>query len=109
MMDHLRFEAIPDTIPDIPESAPHAELLTPENAKPGDPLSSYFSGIVNSLDGAHQALEGAQQAENAFIAGKGGLQEMIFERARADSILQVASSVASKGAQAISSIMNMQL
>lgn len=68
-----------------------------------------FSGIVNGFQNANTALESASTAETNFANGNGGLQEMVFERARADSLLSIASAGASKATQAINTIMNMQV
>jgi flagellar hook-basal body complex protein FliE len=54
-------------------------------------------------------LLGAEKAEDAFASGAGRLQDAVYERARADVALSVATAAAQRGAQAISSILNMQV
>jgi flagellar hook-basal body complex protein FliE len=51
----------------------------------------------------------AQSAEDAFARGAGSLQDAVYERARADVALAVATAAAQRGAQAIQSILNMQV
>jgi flagellar hook-basal body complex protein FliE len=68
-----------------------------------------FGGLVAEFGSASSSLEKARQAEEAFAAGRGGLQEMVFERARADAVLSVAGAGASKAAQALNTIVNMQV
>lgn len=70
---------------------------------------SLFDGIVSAFGTAGTALERAQGAERAFESGRSGLQEMVFERARADAILSIASAGASKATQALNTITNMQV
>ena len=76
-------------------------------APPAD--AGLFSGLVDSMRDAGEALDRAQAAETAISTGQGGLQEMVFERARADAILSIASAGASKATQALNSILNMQV
>ena len=54
-------------------------------------------------------LRGAESAEDAFAAGAGSLQDAVYERARADVALSAATATAQRSAQAISSILNMQV
>lgn len=85
------------------------ELLSPDTAftpaqKPAD--ASAFSHAVDALG---QALDGATQAEDAFAHGSGSLQDAMYERARADVALSVATATVQRSAQAIQSILNMQI
>ena len=68
-----------------------------------------FGSLTGVLAQATGALERAQHAESAFAAGNGSLQEMVFDRARADAILNVASAAATKATQSLNTILNMQV
>jgi len=61
------------------------------------------------VDAASGILAGAERAEAAFVAHRGGLQEMVVERARADIALQVAATAAQRAAQSISTLLGMQV
>jgi flagellar hook-basal body complex protein FliE len=54
-------------------------------------------------------LNKAEGAEDAFAAGSGDLQSAIYERARADVALSVATAAAQRTTQALQSILNMQV
>ncbi len=55
------------------------------------------------------ALAGATRAEDAFAYGAGMLEAAVYERARADVALSVATATAQRFAQAIQSVLNMQI
>lgn len=61
------------------------------------------------LNGAGAALERADEAERAFAEHRGGLVEMMVERANADVILQIATSAAQRTTQAVSTLFGMQV
>ena len=61
------------------------------------------------VDGLGSALQSAERAEDAFAAGGGDLQSAIYERARADVALSVATAAAQRTAQALQSLLNMQV
>ena len=73
------------------------------------PGGSGAAGFAGALDALGAALQDAQRAEDAFAAGAGRLHDAVYERARADVALSVATAAAQRGAQAISSILNMQV
>jgi len=85
------------------------ELLSPDAA----PLSSHpqsdQSAFEKALDAIGVVLDGATRAEDAFAQGAGSLQDAVYERARADVALSVATAAAQRSAQALQSILNMQL
>jgi flagellar hook-basal body complex protein FliE len=97
----------------------HIEPLVPDAAAP--PAPHPFSGDDGSdaragggafgrlVDAAGAILAGADRAESAFVAHRGGLQEMVVERARADIALQVAATAAQRATQALSTVLGMQL
>ena len=69
-----------------------------------------FAGALRAaFAGAGSALERADAAERAFATRHGGLQEMVLERARADVVLSLATAAASRTAQALSTILGMQV
>lgn len=85
-------------VPDAP--APPQRSIAPSNG------AKLFADIAQALDAT---LERAESAENAFAAGGGSLQAAIYERARADVALSVATAAAGRATQAIQSILNMQV
>lgn len=88
------------------------ELLLPDlPAAPERPTSAVdaakvFADVAQALG---TTLDRAQSAENAFADGGGSLQAAIYERARADVALSVATAAAGRATQAIQSILNMQV
>ena len=84
--------------PLIPDVAPVAPA-TPSGAAP-------FAAV---LDAVGATLERAQGAEDAFAARRGSLQDAIYERARADVAVAVATAAAQHAAQAVQSVLNMQI
>ncbi len=85
--------------PLIPD-APVARSL-PHDAGAGE--------FARSLDALGAMLRDAENAEDAFASGGGTLQDAVYERARADVALSAATAAAQRCAQAISSILNMQV
>lgn len=65
--------------------------------------------FARALDALGSALGSAENAEDAFAAGRGSLQAAVYERARADVALGVATAAAQRCAQAVQSILNMQV
>jgi hypothetical protein len=92
--------------------------LVPDVAPPRGP-STADGGTVNAgahgnafgalVDAAGALLDRAGVAEAQFTAHKGGLQEMVVERARADIALQVAATAAQRAAQGLQTLLGMQL
>jgi flagellar hook-basal body complex protein FliE len=83
---------VPDIAPGLPFTAPSA----------GDAFSQ-------AVDALGSTLERAQGAEDTFAAKRGSLQDAIYERARADVALSVATATAQHAAQAVQSVLNMQI
>ena len=87
------------------------DLLVPDAAPPRGPQPT--SGNVNSfaqlVDAAGALLERADRAESAFAAHRGGLQEMVVERARADIAVQLAASAAQRATQSLATLLGMQI
>ena len=67
------------------------------------------SGFESVLDAAGAAFDRADAAERAFAQHRGGLVEMMVERANADVLLQLATSAAQRTTQAISTLFGMQV
>ncbi|HLI95379.1 MAG TPA: flagellar hook-basal body complex protein FliE [Candidatus Baltobacteraceae bacterium] len=89
----MRVEAL------IPDSAPRASAQNV--AQP--------NAFAKMLDDLGVVLGKAEGAEDAFAAGAGDLQTAVYERARADVALSVATAAAQRTAQALQSILNMQV
>lgn len=68
-----------------------------------------FGAVLSAMNAGGAALERAQNAENAFVSGTGDVQEMVFERAKADTIVSVASAATSRVAQALNTLTQIQL
>jgi flagellar hook-basal body complex protein FliE len=83
--------------PLLPDAAPFA-------AAGGD-----AGAFAKALDALYTILGSAQRAEDAFADGGGTLQEAVYERARADVALSVATATAQRVAQSVQSILNMQI
>jgi hypothetical protein len=92
-------QLVPDT---AAAAGPPAPVGPPAPAGGENP----FAALV---DAAGSIMAGAQRAEDAFAAHRGGLQEMVVERARADVALQIAAAAAQRTAQALSTVLGMQL
>jgi flagellar hook-basal body complex protein FliE len=79
-------------------------------ASPSSPADSGFGGALeHALEATASALRRADAAERGFAIGRGGLQEMVVERARADVALSLATAAASRTAQALTTILGMQV
>ncbi len=71
--------------------------------------NAFGRALSDAFAHASAALERADGAERAFIGGRGGLQEMVLERAQADVALSLASTAASRVSQALGTILGMQV
>jgi hypothetical protein len=89
------------------------DVLIPDGpVAPSLPSSAHAGGgdaFARLVDAAGAVLAGADRAEAAFAAHRGGLQEMVVERARADIALQVAATAAQRAAQSLSTLLGMQV
>ncbi len=81
-------------VPDLPPS--------PNTAGDG-------SNFARELDALGNVVAGATRAEDAFAYGAGTLEAAVYERARADVALSVATAAAQRLTQAIQSVLNMQV
>lgn len=90
---------------------PDSPLQSPYSASsPTQAGALSFGGLVaRELEVVSGVLERADAAEHAFAHGHGGLQEMMVERTQADVALSIATTTASRAAQAVSTILGMQV
>ena len=65
-----------------------------------------FAGIVDELGATLQA---GSRAEDAFAAGSGSLRDAVYARAKADVAVEVAAAEIRHAAQALQSILTMQV
>ena len=65
--------------------------------------------FAQALDALRDMLVGANRAEDAFAYGRGTLEAAVYERAQADVALSVATASAQRIAQAVQSVLNMQV
>lgn len=94
---------VPLGTPDAPEATSRRRGGVSED----DGAGGFAEALARAVGSTSAALEGADAAERAFAAGRGGLAEMTLERARADVALAVASATASHVAQALQTILGM--
>jgi flagellar hook-basal body complex protein FliE len=85
----------------VPDIAPDAPVVT---ALPD--TGSAFGDLVDAAGGV---LAKADGAERAFAAHRGGLQEMVVERARADIALQLAAVSTQRVTQGLQTVLGMQI
>jgi flagellar hook-basal body complex protein FliE len=88
--------------------APAGGAATPPAGASAD-ATSFARELLRAFDGAGDALARADAAEGAFAAGRGGLQELVLERARADVALAIASATASRVTQSLGTLLGMQI
>ena len=93
---------VPPFVPDVPSPPSHAMAPQRNDAPP----AGSFGTILNDLGAA---LGHANNAEDAFANGTGDLQSAIYERARADVALAVATAASQRAAQALQAIFTMQV
>ena len=86
----MRIDAL---VPDAPAALPAA------------PAAPFAALIAAASDG----LERADAAERAFVAHRGGLREMVVERARADIALQIAASGVQRVTQGLQTLFGLQI
>jgi len=85
------------------------EQLLPDAAPVAAAGGRDAGGFAKALDALDAILGSAERAEDAFADGGGTLQEAVYERARADVALSVATATAQRIAQSVQSILNMQI
>ena len=85
------------------------ELLQPDAAPLRTMPGTNAAEFARTLDAVGSVLSGANDAEDAYARGAGSLQAAVYERARADVALSVATATVQRAAQALTSILNMQI
>jgi flagellar hook-basal body complex protein FliE len=85
------------------------ELLTPDTVPQSATSSTDPSGFGRALDAIGRVLGDATQAEDAYAGGAGSLQDAMYRRAQADVALSVATAVAQRAAQAVQTLLNLQI
>lgn len=86
------------------------EALVPDAPLPlVQPQNQPANVFARVLDDLGAVFSKAESAEDAFASGAGNLQTAIYERARADVALSVATAAAQRGVQALQSMLNMQV
>jgi flagellar hook-basal body complex protein FliE len=79
------------------------------SAAPPDAADDFTAAVGEAFETVRAALARAGSAEHAFAVHSGGLQEMVLERTQADVLLSLATATASRAAQALSTILGMQV
>jgi len=85
------------------------ELLLPDTAPEAARSPSDDAGFGKALDALGNVLARATGAEDAYAGGDGSLQDAIYARARADIAVSVAAAVAQRAAQAVQTLLNLQI
>lgn len=85
------------------------ELLQPDVAPAPAPRASDPGSFAGALDEIGSVLAGAAHAEDAYASGTGSLQDAVYERARADIAVSLATATAQRASQAVTSILTMQI
>lgn len=87
--------------------------LVPDAPRPDvTPYASASNGadrFARAVDAVGAIFEQAQRAEDAFAGGAGSLRDAVYDRVRADVVLSVAVAAAQRAAQAISTVLSMQV
>ncbi|HTV91108.1 MAG TPA: flagellar hook-basal body complex protein FliE [Verrucomicrobiae bacterium] len=85
------------------------ELLVPDTAPQTASAPVDTSGFSHALDAIGQVLGDATHAEDAYANGSGSLQDAVYRRAQADVALSVATAAAQRAAQAVQTLLNLQI
>jgi len=85
------------------------DALVPDVATPASPALRPADPFGALVDAASSILGRADDAEAAFAAHRGGLQEMVVERARADIALQIAAAGAQRVTQGLQTLLGLQV
>ena len=85
------------------------EPLVPDVARAAPAPLRQGSPFGDLVDAAGAVLATADDAERAFSAHRGNLQEMVVERARADIALQIVAASAQRVTQGLQTLLGMQI
>jgi flagellar hook-basal body complex protein FliE len=89
-------------VPDVPSPLPTISRAAPAPQPAADEFGK-------ALDDVGSVLGAAEAAEERFASGAGDLQSAVYERARADVALAVATAAAQRAAQALQAVFTMQV
>lgn len=89
-----------------PDTGPSSSERSPI---PGSEPRSASGGWAETLDAIGKVLTNATQAEDAYASGTGSLQDTMYQRAQADIALSVATAATQRVAQAVQTLMNLQI
>ncbi|HMD03367.1 MAG TPA: hypothetical protein VKG44_10440 [Candidatus Baltobacteraceae bacterium] len=95
--------------PDVALADADAPLRAATSEPAASGSASFGAQLLAALDAASNVLGRADGAERNFAMGRGGLQEMVLERAQADVVLAIAGVAASRVAQGLSTLLGMQV
>lgn len=89
----------------------NVQPLVPDGADVAPPSLAGGGGTAfgRLLDAAGAVLSTADAAEHAFVQQRGGLAEMVVERARADIALQIAAATAQRVTTGLQTLLGMQI
>ncbi len=93
----------------VPDAAPGVVAAPIDGGAASRDARDEGGAFARLVDAAGSLLSGAERAEGAFVQHRGGLQEMVVARARADVALAIATSAAQRATQAISTVIGMQV
>jgi flagellar hook-basal body complex protein FliE len=99
----------PAFYPALPDDASTASSASPASNGNAANGSSFGTFVQNALGDAATSLGRADAAESSFARGRGGLQEMVLERAQADVVLSIATATVGRATQALTTILGMQI
>lgn len=85
------------------------ELLQPDAAPPAPTVQADDTGFARALDTIGSVLSQATGAEDAYASGAGSLQDAVYRRAQADVAISVATAAVQRAAQAVQTLMNLQV
>jgi flagellar hook-basal body complex protein FliE len=87
---------------DVPKPVNEAPTITPLTPDGSDAFGRL-------IDAANEVFSNAHRAEQRFISGAGGLQEMVVERTRADLALQIAAATTQRVVTGVQTLFGLQV
>lgn len=85
------------------------ELIVPDVAPAATPPAADAARFGDALNALGAVFDRANRSENAFASGNGNLVQAVYERAQADVALSVATAAAQRAAQALQTVLSMQV
>lgn len=83
--------------------------LLPDAAPISGPAVHANGAFAGILDALGTTLRAGSRAEDSFAAGQGSLRDAVYARAKADVAVEVAAAELQHAAQALQSILTMQV